>query len=222
MPMQYVLIENIAILICSAAGFVFGAYRYLRPKKPLYASMIVLGLGCIMLGRLFQCVRVLTGTSLTDEFQIGILGIVGAFSFFLSANYGQIDSLVDDGGTGFRRFRAIAWCGPLVIAALYALIAAGPASIGSKIGCAIAAAVIARACYYHLKHLIIPDVEYGVVRCQRTYNALALCIGVSSMLELIAAYRDYSGLFLFSGTALCALCLLIVPVMDRGVRKWTA
>lgn len=99
----------------------------MRPRKSLYASMIVLGLGCLMLGRLFQCVWLWTGGSLTEGFQIGILGAAGAFSFFFSSNFGQIDSLVDDGGKSFRRWRIIAWLGPVCIAALYVLILLNPA-----------------------------------------------------------------------------------------------
>ena len=133
-----------------------------------------------------------------------------------------IDSLVDDGGKAFRRFRAAAWTGPAMIAVLFLPIALSPAQTGLKVGCGAAAAFIAAACYFHVKHLLIPDVDYGVVRCQRGYNALALCMGAASMLELNAVCRGMEGLFWFSGAVLCAVSLAIVPVMDRGVRKWTA
>ena len=103
---KLLLIENLAVFLCAAAGFAYGAFRWLRPRQPLYASMIVLGLGCVMLGHLFQCIWLWTGAGLTDRFQIGVLGVAGAFSFFFSANFGQIDSLVDDGGKRFRAFRA--------------------------------------------------------------------------------------------------------------------
>ena len=220
--MRYLLPENLGILLCAAAGFICGAIRYLRPKKPLYASMIVLGLGCVLLGRLYQCVRLLTGSTLTEQFQIGVLGAAGAFSFFFSSNYGQIDSLVDDGGTEFLRYRTLAWTGPIAIGALFAPIAAGPGSLSFKLGCGVAAAFIAPACYFHVKHLIIPDVDYGVVRCQRGYNCLALCMGLFSMLELIALSWRAEWLFLISGIALGGVCLLIAPVMDQGVKKWMA
>ncbi len=220
--MRYLLIENLAILACAAAGFLCGAFRYLRPKKPLYASMIVLGLACVVLGRMFQCILLWTGGSLTERFQIGVLGTAGAFAFFLSANYGQIDSLVDDGGKRFRKYRVVGWAGFLCILALYAAIALSPAALPLKISFAVSALIIAAACCFHVKHLIIPDVDYGVVRCQRAYNALALVMGLASMAEMAALAWGSEPLFLISGAVLCAAALTIVPAMDRGVKKWTA
>ena len=220
--MNVLLIENLAILVCAAAGFIFGASRYLRPKQPLYASMIVLGLGCILLGRLFQCVWLWTGGTLTEGFQIGILGAAGAFSFFFSANYGQVDSLVDDGGKAFRRWRVIAWIGPVCIAALYAVILLSPAGTVIKAVCGFTALMTALASYFHVKHLFIPDIDYGVVRCQRGYNALALCIGLATMAENIALVWDKELYVMIAGGLLCVLSLLLVPVMDRGVKKCKA
>ncbi len=220
--MNDLIIENLAILACAAFSFLFGAFRYLRPKKPLYAAMIVLAMLCVLIGRLFQCILLWTGGSLTERFQIGVLGAAGAFAFFLSANYGQIDSLVDDGGEGFRPYRALAWAGPLLILALYAVVALSPAGRSFKLACALPAAVIASACYFHVKHLFIPDVDYGVVRCQRAYNALALAMGVASMAETAALAYGSKPLLRIAGAVLCAVSLAIVPVMDRGVKKWTA
>ena len=51
---------------------------------------------------------------------------------------------------------------------------AAPSETGSVFG----GGGIAAAGYFHLKHLMIPDVDYGVVRCQRGYNALGLCMGL--------------------------------------------
>ena len=220
--MKYLIVENLAILICAAVGFLFGAFRYLRPRKPLYASMIVLATGCVLIGRLFQCILLWTGGSLTERFQIGALGAAGAFAFFLSANYGQIDSLVDDGGKRFRPYRAVSWTGPLLILALYVPVALSPAARSFKLACALSAAIVAVAGYFHVKHLFIPDVDYGVVRCQRPYNALALSMGAASVAEMAALARSSECLLLISGAVLCACSLAIVPTMDRGVKKWTA
>ena len=109
-----------------------------------------------------------------------------------------------------------------MIAALYIPVAAGAANLDAKIGFGFTAVLIASACYFHVKHLFIPDVDYGVVRCQRGYNGLALCMGIVSMLEMIALNLSVQWLLLASGVVLCAVSLAITPVMDRGVKKWTA
>ena len=218
--MNGILWVNLAVFLAALSGFLRGAPRYLRPRKPLYASIIVMGMGCVALGRLFQCVRLLTGFPLTGGFQVGVLGVMGAFSFFFSSNYGQIDSLVDDGGPAFRRYRALAWAGPAGIAVLYVPVLLGPQGPADKAIGAVVAAVIAAACYFHVKHLLIPDVDYGVVRCLRRFNALALLFAALCMLESIALAYSSGALLIASGVLLTAAAAAVVPVMDRGVRAW--
>ena len=217
--MKFLLIENLAVLICAGIGFVFGT-KYLSIKKTLYATMIVLGVGCILLGRLYQCARLLSGETITDTFQVGVLGVAGAFSFFFSSNYGQIDSLVDDGSRLFAKYRIIAFLGPLCIAALFVPVLLSPSGLAFRVGCGFAACLIAVACYYHVKHMFIPDVDYGVVRCLRTYNTLAFCLAILTMAEMIALSRKLEWLLIVSGIGLCAVSLALVPVMDRGVKAW--
>ena len=218
--MMEILWENIAVLAGALFGFLYGAPRYLQARKPLYASMIVLGTGCTVLGRLYQCVRVLTGYPLTGRFQVGVLGVLGTFAFFFSSNYGQIDSLVDDGGDAFRRYRMIAWTGPALIAVLYLPAVFGPQTAAEKAVGAVVAFVIAAACYYHVKHLFIPDVDYGVVKCLRRFNALALLYGILCMLEMTALAYQSTMLLIAAGGLMTFAIAVIVPVMDKGVRAW--
>ena len=219
--MKGILWENLAVLLGALFSFLYGARLYLQPRKPLYASMIVFGMGCLALGRLYQCVRILTGFSVTGGFQVGVLGAMGAFSFFFSTNYGQFDSLVDDHGPRFRKYRLIAWAGPAVIAVLYLPVLFGPQGTSDKIVSTVVAFVIAAACYFHVKHILIPDVDYGVVRCLRRFNQVALLFGTACMLEMIALAYASDVLFWVSGVLLTILAAGIGPVMDKGVRTWT-
>ena len=195
--MMEILWENIAVLAGALFGFLYGAPRYLQARKPLYASMIVLG-----------------------RFQVGVLGVLGTFAFFFSSNYGQIDSLVDDGGDAFRRYRMIAWTGPALIAVLYLPTAFGPQTAAEKAVGAIVAFVIAAACYYHVKHLFIPDVDYGVVKCLRRFNAFAILYGILCMLEMTALAYQSTMLLIATGGLMTLVIAVIVPVMDKGVRAW--
>ena len=217
--MKYLLIENLAILVCAVVGFMFGI-RYLNTRKGLYAPMIVQGMICIALGRLYQCVHLFTGGSLIDRFQVGALGVLGAFSFFFSSNYGQIDSLVDDGGKDFKKNRLYALIGPLYVVSLLIPILLSPTGRAFKISSAVVCCAVGAACYFHVKHLMIPDVDYGVVRCLRGYNALAIALSVLSMWELISLAWGSKILFILSGVGLCGVSLALVPAMDKGVKKW--
>jgi hypothetical protein len=67
---------------------------------------------------------------------------------------------------------------------------------------------------------MIPDVDYGVVRCLRGYNALAIALSVLSMWELISLAWGSKILFILSGVGLCGVSLALVPAMDKGVKKW--
>lgn len=217
--MKYLLFENIAVLACATFGFLTGI-RYLNTRKALYAGMIVQGMICVALGRVFQCALLLTGGSLTEHFHLGSLGFMGAFSFFFSANYGQIDSLVDGGEKQYRKYRIIALIGPICVMTMLIPILLSPVSRAFRISSVVVSCIICVASYYHVKHLLVPDVDYGVVRCLRGYNALALGLSVLSMLELIALAWDKEALIYGAGAGLCVVTAVLVPAMDRGVRKW--
>ncbi len=209
------------MFVSSGIGFFLGAGKYLKPRKPLYASMIVLGAGCITIGRAYSLLRLITGLEIEGIFHVGMLGTVGAFAFFFSANFGQIDSLVDDGSKQFLKYRFISLIGIAAAAVIYIFILFSPATAAEKVTDAVVFVTIAASSYFHIKHILIPDVDYGVVRCLRSYNACALSYGVLCMLETMAAANGFTAFMVTVCLLQCAVSLLIVPVMDMGVRKWS-
>ena len=209
------------MFVSAGIGFFLGAGKYLKPRKPLYASMIVLGVGCIMIGRAYSFLRLITGLEIEGVFHVGMLGTVGAFAFFFSANFGQIDSLVDDGSKQFLKYRIISLVGIIAAAVMYIFILFSPAPAAEKVIDAVVFVTIAAASYFHIKHILIPDVDYGVVRCLRAYNILTLSYGVLCMFEIMAAANGFTVFRVTVCLLECAVSLLIVPIMDMGVRKWS-
>ena len=72
--------------------------------------------------------------------------------------------------------------------------------------------------YFALKHLLLPDVEMGIIRVMRPYNALIILLGLSQAALL------FPGL---PGTAqpvitllVCVLLTAMLPTAEMGVRKW--
>ena len=209
------------MFICMAISFTYGVARFFKKGKALYLQMIVGGLGCMMLGRLFQFVTVLTRGMLPDGFHIGTLGIVGGFLFFLSANYGQMDRLLDDGAAENRKYRLLGILAPLLMAAIYCPIFLLNVATESIVVYGVMTAIIMFASYFNLKHFIFPDVEFGIIRSIRGYNLIALLLGVLSVGEIILLLWNKTLPLLILYVAICAVSIAIVPILEKGVKKWT-
>jgi hypothetical protein len=220
--MTLYLIANIITCICAFIGFNYGIVKFFKPRKAVYAQMITLAVGCMALGRLYQTVRLLTGGNILDEFQLGILGVIGSLMFFFSANFGLMDSLADDRSKQYLKYRIIPVAAPLAAIALYLIFVffADMPKI-AKITGAVITLFTVQSSYYNLKHLIFPDVEYGVIKCLKTYNLLALLYAFACLFELIVLSRGSEIGALISGIIMGALLLAVVPSVERGIKKWT-
>ena len=185
--------------------------------------MIVLGVGCIAFGRLYQVVRLLTGGDILHEFQLGILGVIGSLMFFFSANFGAIDSLADDKSKKYSKYRLIAFAAPLAALALYIgfLLFLGAPRLWKIIG-AVVTFFIMQTTYYNLKHLIFPDVDYGVINCLKPYNAAVLFYALFCIADIIAMSRESQIAVAIVSAEIGITVLLITPLLAKGVKKWTA
>lgn len=215
------LAANIIVCVCALAGFIYGGIQFFRPKKALYAQMITLSLGCITFGRLFYIFRLLTGGTITETFQLGFLGLIGSLMFFFSSNYGTVDSLADDGAKQFKKYRLIALAAPAATVVLYiGLFLPADVSALWKILGAVLTLFVMAASYFNLKHLIFPDVDFGVVKCLRLYNLLALIYSVSIFIESWAMSRNNEVLTLICCCVTGLVTAAMIPSVVRGVKKW--
>lgn len=217
----FLLYSNLAMFICMAVSFTYGVVRFFKKGKALYLQMIVGGLGCMMLGRVFQFVTLLTRGMLPEGFHIGTFGIVGGFVFFLSANYGQMDKLLDDGAKENRKYRLLGLLAPLLMAGIYCLIFFFNPGLESMIVYGVMTAIIMFASYFNLKHFIFPDVEFGIIRSIRGYNLIALLLGVLSVGEIALMLWNKTVPLLILYIAICVVSIAVVPVLEKGVKKWT-
>ena len=213
---------SLALTICAGIGFGYGLYRFFRDESALYVRMIIFSVGCAMFGRLFETLQYLVNGGLTNGFHVGMLGIIGCFMFLFSANFGQMDSVVDDGSSAFRKTRIISLAAPAVIIAIWCLIAVAKGLNKTTIPLGVETLFIAQASYFHLKHLIIKDVEYGLIKSIRSYNLFALIYALLCMLEMLIESFNLPEICIAVVYVLqCVVLLVFVPVLERGVKKWT-
>ena len=215
------LLSNIIVFVCAVISFVYGTAKFFRPKKAVYAQMITLAIGCTAFGKLYQVVRLLTEGEIFDEFQLGLLGMLGSLVFLFSANYGLMDSLADDRNKKYRKYRLIPLLLPAAeITACILFTVFGDFSLLLKIKAGAVTAAAAGTSYYNLKHLIFPDVKLGLMRCMKLYNLLAILFAFISIAEVIAyGFRNETAAMTVNYMTGIVM-LLMTPAVERGLKKW--
>ena len=218
--MSLKLIMNLWMLVCSLGGTIYGFYRFYRPKKALFLKMVVAGVSCLMFTELFMVIYMATQGDLEPGINVGMLGMIGSFMFLLSANYGQMDGLVDNKSKELRPTRIKALAAPIVIILLYILFCVLVTPIKVRIPVGIVTAFIVPCSYYNFKHIIIYDVKLGIIRLLRPYNILALAYAVLTMLYFIGLYANITPLYIVSCVGIGLIAAAIIPLLKRGVDKW--
>lgn len=222
MILKMILITNIITCICAYFGFIYGIIKFFKPKKAVYAQMISLAVGSMAFGRLYQVVRLLTKGEVINEFQLGVLGVIGSLLFLFSANFGLMDSLADDGSKTFLKYRIIPIVAPVAIVAIYFIcIFSADYRLYIKVIGAVIAFFAAQASYFNLKHLIFPDVDYGVIKCLKSYNLLALIYSFICVFETAILASGSKVALIIIEIIMGILLLIIVPWVERGMKKWT-
>lgn len=216
------LYGNIYLLLMSGFGMFLGLFAvFARKRKAIYLYFTVLALISSFLSCLFYTLMIAFYGGLPDIFNIGFLGYAATFLFFFFANYGQMDLLIDDR----RSIRPIYRIVPLVIpvveltAALLGMIY-GVVSFSVRVCYLVISLISALAGYYHLKHLIIPDLDDGFAKALRSYNAIAMLIGFFSLTEIGLSVFGHNTVIIFAQFFLGLLYAAVFPVLDKGVKKW--
>lgn len=208
-------------LIMTLFSLVYGLRHFFKKGKPLFVQSLTLAMGSHALGSLYQLCLMLSNMSALEGFTPAYLGHIGFFLFFITASYGQLDRIVDDGSAKMRTSRFIALIAPICAALLYIpiyLIESMP--IETKIACALVWAPGLVSLYFNLKHAIIPNLDFNFIKAIKPYNVFALCLGFSEMIFLVS-WKYNSGIFMICASLVfCSLCILTMIAARKGVEQW--
>ena len=70
--------------------------------------------------------------------------------------------------------------------------------------------------------MIIEDVSFGLIRSIRSYNLLSLIYALLCISEVLVDVLNLPAAFSVIVCVLeCAVLLAFIPVLERGVKKWT-
>lgn len=215
-------IGELVPLSATLFSFMYGLSKFFKKGKPLFLQSITMAMGCHALGSVYHLCQTLTTETVLEGFTPAYLGRIGFFLFLITASYGQMDRIIDDGSKRIKPYRYVALIAPILAALLYvpnAIIEELP--LPTKIATLMVWLPAVVAIYFNVKHAIIPDFDFGFIKAIKPYNILAACLGFAELLCLTAWDYFNDILLVISSFAFAILCVVMMLVARKGAEKWT-
>lgn len=214
------LVYGIISFMITTIAFWYGAIKLFGSKKPLYMKLLVCATGCFMLEQQLFLINIWCGVE--EMFSIGMLGILGCNYFLLSANYGTLDKVVDDGSKANRTIRIISSIAPIII--VIACINVFLVWKDKDTICALMWVLMLLpaipASYLNLKHILLPVDDFGFLKATRLCNISALILYIAMAGFAACSAFDSSRLV---GIFSCLMSLAVFGITAsavRGAKKW--
>ena len=220
--MLCIWIAELVPLFATLFSFVYGLKHFFKKGKPLFLQTITLAMASHALGSIYHICLAFTSDILIEGFTPAYLGRIGFFLFILTASYGQMDRIVDDGSSKMKPSRYIALIAPICAAILYIPnYMLDDVPLRTKVVYAFVWFPALIAVYFNLKHAIIPNMDFGFIKAIKPYNIFALLLCFSELICLTA--WDYYEMVPLAVSALIfsALCICTMVAAKKGVEKWT-
>lgn len=216
--MQNIIFPLVSFLV-AAFAFGFGAVMLFKKKKPMYLQILVCAAGCFALQQLSYVVNI--WCDITAAVSIGMFGIFGCNFFLLSANFGTLDKIVDD-GQGSLKTRAGAVIAPVLLTALtvFAFVSWKDKDLFCAVMWVIMLIPALPASYFNLKHILLPMDPFEFLRATRNCNIAALGFYlVTAVYVICSAFcgNTVNGI-LSVLMSLSSLALSLSAV--KGAKKW--
>ncbi len=170
--MQNIIFGLASFLIASFA-FGYGAAKLFKKKKPMYLQILVCAAGCFAIQQLSYVVNI--WCDVTAAVSIGMFGIFGCNFFLLSANFGTLDKIVDDGSDS-KKARLLAVIAPVIMAvlAVFAFLSWKDRDMFCAVMWLIMLIPALPASYFNLKHILLPMDPFEFLRATKPCNISAL------------------------------------------------
>ena len=217
-------VADILPLLATLGTFIYGVKNFFKKGKAYYLQIVTMAMGCYAMGSFYHLCQSITTGDLADGFTAAYLGRIGFFLFLFTANYGQMDGLIDDRTPSLKKFRYIALIAPVTAALLYLPCVLAEIPYSTKISLSFLWMAAIFSSYFNFKHAIISDLGFGFVKAIRPYNICALILTfLELILQVLWAYyvNDYILIVIMVVTIIFSIVSILTMVtLKRGVEAW--
>ena len=212
------LLISYSIVCLSSLMCVLLGCKLLHPKQPLYVTLCYLGFIAFFLGRLYELSRLVLNLELYNTFELGFVGIVGAFSFWLSSNF-SIRQKVNIKAS--KKDVIICLLASILVFSSYFLIINGTVNKLERIIDFIIIIYAASNVYYWLRHLLLIKVDKtNLLKKLKIYNFTGICFSLLIVLLDVAFAYSKNTILLVTSILLGIDLLLMIVTFKRGVKEW--
>lgn len=186
----------------------------------LYFMIYLCATACYVLFLLYDVISIVCRI-IQLPVNVGDIGVLSCGAFLFSANFGQMDGLVDDKAKNTLLSRRIALLAPAVLLTLFcSLTFLSKVALSFKFFSIIPVLSGIIASYYHLKHIILPPDSLGLLKIVRSSNILALLFLFFNTLFMGASIANYVTIKeiagILSALFICAMSIYSV----KEAKKW--
>lgn len=216
--MKDILFQILAFVVAVAA-FGFGAVKLFRKEKPLYMQILVCAAGCLAVMQLSFMINM--WCDIQESVSINLFGILGCNLFLLSANYGTLDKIVDD-GTCTKKTKVTAALSAAItfVLAITPFFAWQPYDMFFAVTIVIVLLPAVPASYFNVKHILLPTDMLGILKATKPCNIVALVFYFFSV--LLSALSVFNNLMLdgILSALMSVSMLVLVWLAVKGAKKW--
>ena len=215
-------VAELAPLAATLFSLIYGLTHFFKKGKPLCMQSFTMAMASHSLGSIYHLCQTLTSDILVEGFTPAYLGRIGFFLFILTASYGHLDRIVDDGTQPMRPARRVALIAPLCAILLFIPnLFVEDTTTATKVVYGLVWLPATFSVYFNLKHAIIPDLDFGFIKAIKPYNVSVLALSFAELLCL-TAWDYYNGVLLVLSSVLFGvLCVCSMIAAAKGVDKWT-
>ena len=216
-------VADIVPFLASLGTFIYGVKHFFKKGKAYYLQIVTMAFGCYAIGSFYYLCQSITAEEVPEGFTAAYLGRIGFFLFLFTANFGQMDGLLDDRTSAFKKFRYIALIAPITASLLYIPCALTDMTISTKISLVFMWFAAMCSSYYNFKHAVISDLGYGFAKAIRPYNICALILIFTELiLHILWANSESCGFVIIAVVSVIfsIMCAVTLVVLKRGVEAW--